>query len=137
MQGTTDTTAHGTHRIDVYEPAMCCSTGVCGTDPSETLIEFTANCAAAGTEGATIARHNLANDPQAFVSNPQVRGALDTAGSEALPIVQVDGQTVLTGVYPTRVQLLRMAGVAEPHTLPVTDVTSGQSGCCGGGSGCC
>lgn len=136
MHEAIDTTERMTHRIDVYEPAMCCSTGVCGTDPSETLIEFTADCAAAGTRGATITRHNLANDPQAFASNPQVRGALEATGSEVLPLVQVDGHTVLTGMYPTRAQLLRMAGIAEPAALPLTDVTSSSS-CCGGSTGCC
>lgn len=124
-------------RIDIYEPAMCCNTGVCGSDPDATLITFTADCAAATGTGISITRHNLASDPESFVANSQVRTVLDTAGSDALPIVQVDGQTVLTGRYPTRAQLLRMAGIAEPSAFPVIDVTPGQSGCCGGRTGCC
>ncbi len=137
MQDTTSPQTTRTPRIDVYEPAMCCNTGVCGSDPDATLITFTADCAAITDTGISITRHNLASEPENFVANSQVRNALDSIGSQALPIVQVDGQTVLTGVYPTRAQLLRMAGVADPHTLPVTDVTPGQSGCCGGASGCC
>lgn len=137
MQDTTSRQTTRTPHIDVYEPAMCCNTGVCGSDPDATLITFTADCAAITDTGISITRHNLARDPENFVANPQVRNILDTVGSDALPVVQVDGQTVLTGAYPTRTQLLRMAGIATPSTLPITDVTPGQSGCCGGATGCC
>ncbi|XOQ64276.1 MAG: arsenite efflux transporter metallochaperone ArsD [Bifidobacterium crudilactis] len=137
MQDTTSPQTARTPRIDIYESAMCCNTGVCGSEPDATLITFTADCAAITDTGISITRHNLARDPENFVANLQVRNALDTTGSEALPIVQVDGQTVLTGTYPTRDQLLRMAGITKNSTFPVIDVTPGQSGCCGGATGCC
>jgi arsenite-transporting ATPase len=116
---------------------MCCSSGVCGSDPDATLIAFTADCAAITGNGISITRHNLASEPENFVANSQVRNALDCIGSQALPIVQVDGQTVLTGTYPTRDQLFRMAGIDAPSTTPVSENTAEQSGCCCGASGCC
>lgn len=137
MQNTTSHQATQLPRIDVYEPAMCCSSGVCGSDPDATLIAFTADCVAITGNGISITRHNLASEPENFVVNSQVRNALDSIGSQALPIVQVDGQTVLTGTYPTRDQLFRMAGIDAPSTTPVSENTAEQSGCCCGASGCC
>ena len=32
-------------KIEVYDPAMCCSTGVCGPEPDEQLARFSADLA--------------------------------------------------------------------------------------------
>jgi hypothetical protein len=63
--------------IRVYEPALCCNTGVCGGDPDQGLVEFTADLAHLQSLGADIARHNLANDPTAFATNDTVRAYLN------------------------------------------------------------
>jgi len=125
--------------IHVYEPALCCNTGVCGPDPAQELVTFTADLAYVKSQGGDAVRHNLASDVQAFAASEAVRGFLQTAGSEGLPLVLVDGVTVLTGRYPTRTELLRWAGLEtgpEPTGgLPVVSI-----GCCGssaGTSGCC
>lgn len=55
-------------RIRVWEPALCCNTGVCGPDVDEALVAFTADLAALRGQGVDIARHNLANDPMAFAT---------------------------------------------------------------------
>ena len=34
-----------TARIEVFDPAMCCSTGVCGTDVDQNLVTFAADAA--------------------------------------------------------------------------------------------
>lgn len=31
--------------IQIFEPALCCSTGVCGVDVDQTLVTFTAEVA--------------------------------------------------------------------------------------------
>lgn len=134
--------------IRVYEPALCCNTGVCGPDVDESLVRFTADLEHLQGLGVDIARHNLANDPSAFASSPAVAGFLRVAGSDGLPLVLVDGVTVATGSYPDRAQLLRMAGRTEATAAPGLRVDLGlapkaSSGCCGGeasteaGTGCC
>lgn len=134
--------------IRVYEPALCCNTGVCGPDVDESLVRFTADLEHLQGLGVDIARHNLANDPGAFAANPAVAGFLRVAGSEGLPLVLVDGVTVATGSYPDRTQLLRMAGRSEATASTGLRVDLGlapkaSSGCCGGeataeaGTGCC
>jgi SAM-dependent methyltransferase len=127
--------------IHVYEPALCCNTGVCGEDVDQRLVEFTADLNHLVERGATIARHNLANDPQAFAADETARAFLQVAGSEGLPLTTVDGVTVMTGAYPTREQLLRFAGLDDaPAVVPdgIAELGLSESGGCGCGStGCC
>lgn len=119
--------------IRVFEPALCCNTGVCGPDVDASLVEFTANLAHLKQLGADIERHNLANDPMAFATDPQVKAFLQVAGSDGLPLTSVDGVTVMTGTYPTREQLLQFAGLA-PEGL---NLLSDDGGSCCGSGGCC
>ncbi len=130
--------------IHVYEPALCCNTGVCGPDLDQAPVTFTADLDHVVQAGSAAQRHNLANDPQAFAQDETVRSFLQVAGSEGLPLTTVDGVTVLTGRYPTREELLRYAGqaaAASPRPdLGLTAATTGEGrgpGCCSGDTGCC
>ena len=125
--------------IRVYEPALCCNTGVCGPDVDEALVTFTADLGALKDLGVDIERHNLANDPTAFATDDTVRAFLRVAGSDGLPLTIVDGVTVMTGGYPAREQLLRFAGV-DSEVVPAgvaTLTVSEESGSCCGGTNCC
>ena len=118
--------------IQMFDPALCCSTDVCGVDVDEALIRVAADVEWARQHGAHIERFNLAQQPLAFADNAVVKGFLERSGAEALPLVLVDGQLALAGRYPTRSDLARWAGIAEPAKLkPVAD-----SNCCSGGR-CC
>lgn len=125
--------------IRVYEPALCCNTGVCGPDLDESLVTFTADLGALQELGVDIERHNLANDPTAFATDDTVRAFLQVAGSDGLPLTLVDGVTVMTGSYPARDQLLRYAGVASavvPAGVSTLVVSEESGSCCGGTSSC-
>jgi len=138
--GTTPSKESRMPAIRVYEPALCCNTGVCGPDVDQALVDFTADLNALTARGADIARHNLANDPTAFVSDESVRAFLQVAGSDGLPLTTVDGVTVMTGTYPSRTQLLRFAGLDEQAVVPAgivqLDVAESEGSCCGG-TNCC
>jgi hypothetical protein len=129
--------------VRVYEPALCCNTGVCGPDVDQALVSFTADLSFLADQGADIARHNLANDPMAFANDETVRAFLQVAGSEGLPLTTVDGVTVMTGTYPSREQLTRFTGLAAPvntlagsSLLTISDDSDGASSECGP-TGCC
>ncbi len=127
--------------IAVFEPALCCDTGVCGEDVDQNLVTFTADMAWLLDQGASITRHNLANDPMAFAHNEAVKSFLEIAGSAGLPLVSVDGVTVATGRYPTRTELARWSGLESMAEMPAGAVglgltESNESSCCGD-SGCC
>jgi hypothetical protein len=114
-------------RIQVFDPALCCSSGVCGAEVDQALVSFAADVEWAKQGGAQIERFNLAQQPLAFAENPTVKGFLERSGQEGLPLVLVDGEVALAGRYPSRAELARWAGL----TLPAA-----ASSCCSG-SRCC
>ncbi len=117
--------------IQVFDPALCCSTGVCGVDVDQSLVSFSADVEWARQNGAQVERFNLAQQPMAFAQNAVVKAFLERSGQEALPLVLVDGDVALAGRYPNRTELARWAGgtpaVAEPQ--PAKSCCSG-TGCC-------
>ena len=117
--------------IQVFDPAMCCNTGVCGVDVDQQLVSFAADVDWAKQQGAQVQRFNLAQQPMDFANNQVVRGFLERSGQEALPLILVDGELALAGRYPTRNELTRWATIAE---APV--VAKPASSCCAG-SKCC
>ncbi len=122
--------------IRVFEPALCCNTGVCGPELDENLVAFTADLEFLRQGGVDIARHNLANDPGAFAASPVVSAFLKVAGSAGLPLVLVDEVTVATGRYPTRAELAGYAGRDLPGMQVATRPDLGLSPAASSG-GCC
>lgn len=122
--------------IQVFDPALCCSTGVCGVDVDQALVSFSADVDWAKDQGAQIERFNLAQQPMAFADNATVKGFLERSGPEALPLVLVDGEVALAGRYPNRAELTRWAGLANPVLQPVVAETQAAGNCCSGGR-CC
>jgi hypothetical protein len=114
--------------IQVFDPALCCSTGVCGVDVDQHLVSFSADVEWATQKGAQIERFNLAQQPLAFAENAAVKAFLVRSGQEALPLTLVDGEVALAGRYPHRNELARWAGIQGVIALPV------QSSCCSGGT---
>lgn len=114
-------------KIEVFDPALCCSTGVCGVDVDQQLVSFSADVDWAKQNGAQIERYNLAQQPVDFANNPVVKGFLERSGQEALPLILVDGEFALAGRYPNRAELARWAGIASP----VAEAKPAD-GCCGG-----
>lgn len=115
--------------IQVFDPALCCSTGVCGVDVDQELVGFSADVDWAKQNDADIQRFNLAQQPMMFAENAVVKSFLERSGAEALPLILVDGEVALAGRYPTRTELARWASITLVEDKP-------QSGCCSGTS-CC
>lgn len=104
----------GMTTVQVFDPAMCCSTGVCGPDVDPVLPRFAADLEWLAAQGPRVERYNLAQEPRAFAANEAVRAALQEHGNEALPLVLIDGAVASHGRYPDRAELARLAGVPEP-----------------------
>jgi hypothetical protein len=99
-------------KMEVYDPAMCCSTGICGPVVDPALIRFAADLDWLKKKGVTVHRFNLSQEPAAFAGNQLVRDKLATTSTSCLPFILVDGAEKSSGVYPSRRELARMAGVA-------------------------
>lgn len=119
--------------IKIYDPAMCCSSGVCGVDVDQQLVTFSADVDWVKAQGKQIERFNLAQQPMAFAENAAVKGFLERSGQEGLPLVLVDGEIALTGRYPRRAELARWAGISA---FPVSSAPAAPSACCDGKTSC-
>ena len=119
--------------LEIFDPAMCCSTGVCGVEVDPVLAQFAADLKWVEGQGISVARHNLGQEPQAFAANPAVVKEME-AGMDRLPVLAVDGHIVMTGVYPSRQQLAHKLEIAMSND----DVpTAKKESCCAPKSGCC
>ena len=90
--------------IQVYDPPMCCPTGICGTDIAFDLVSFAGMLSEFRRRGIQIERHNLAQEPMAFANNPTVKAALASDGTKALPMIFWDGEVKLQGRYPNKAE---------------------------------
>lgn len=101
--------------ITVYDPPMCCPTGVCGPDVDPKLVRFASDLDRLAACGVEIARFNLAREPQRFAENPTVKAILERAGSEALPVILVGDRLVAQGRYPSREELAAALELSAPE----------------------
>lgn len=119
-------------KMTIYEPALCCDTGLCGVNVDPELLRITTVLAALRGKGIVIDRFNLNNAPMEFVKNNSVNQKLNEGGVEILPIVTIDGEVVMTGRYPQNDEILDLLGLSAWTLLP-----AGSASCCGGGDDCC
>jgi hypothetical protein len=120
-----------TQTLQVFDPAMCCSTGVCGPDVDTKLVQFAADLDWLKSQGVIVQRHNLSQNPAAFVENKIVQVALTEKGEAALPALLVNGKLAIAGRYPDRAELAALLKVKATAT-PAPP----KSSCCRGSS-CC
>jgi len=121
--------------LELYEPAMCCESGVCGPSVDQQLLAVREDLRWAQDQGARVSRHNLSSDPDAFVNHAKVTGLMAAFGDKALPALVIDGEIVLHGRYPSREELSDALGAASAE--PATEQTTESGGCGCGPSGCC
>lgn len=117
----------------IYDPALCCNSGVCGVDADEVLIQFSADLDWLKKQGIEVKRFNLAQEPMEFASNTQVKTFLEEKGVDQLPVCLVDHEVKAFGNYPSRQEL------ASWFDLKLTDDDKEEaaSSCCNTSSKCC
>lgn len=122
-------------KIEIYDPAMCCSTGVCGpsVDPELVRIQEALRQIQKQAPEVSVVRFGLSSEPQAFVANSAVSEILKGEGPECLPLTYMDGTLLCKGGYPTNAQIqdtLKQSGIE----VVFSDKKKGSCGC---KSGCC
>lgn len=125
-------------KITLLEPAMCCSTGLCGEVVDDVLVETAANIKWLKSLGHEVNRHNISNDADAFIKFPKAIQRLQQDGLNSLPYILINGNIVTTGVYPVKAQWeqwLKNEQMLAPTEAAVNN-SSDTGGCCSG-SGCC
>src|SRR5699024_7463143 len=79
-------------KIEIFDPAMCCSTGVCGPSVDQELIRMAAVTENLKAKGYDITRYNLANEPHALAESTVISQLLNEKGPDVLLVTVVDGE---------------------------------------------
>jgi hypothetical protein len=118
--------------LQIFDPAMCCSTGVCGPSVDQVLIKLAADVAFLKSKGVIVDRYNLAHQAEAFAANPLVMTEMG-AEAEHLPLFIVDGEVRAKGRYPNRLEFaswfeLEPGAASDKPKVELKQVPSGTLG---------
>lgn len=112
--------------IKLFEPAMCCSSGVCGPSPDQELIRVNGDIEKMKQNGIKVLRYNLTSAPNAFVRHEAIMTLIKDKGEAIMPITMINDEVVKTGSYMTTDEVMDIIVV---HDL--------QNNCCSPGNHCC
>ena len=93
------------HKIVIYDPPMCCSSGVCGPNPDQILIGLQDMLTKLKNQGQIVERYVITQSPDKFKENPQIIKLIQEQNLKVLPITTVNNNVVKTGEYPTMVEI--------------------------------
>ena len=99
--------------LKIYDPAMCCPTGVCGTDVDTRLVQLANFLNTLDKSKFEVSRFGLTTEPAEYVSNTEVARILKEEGVDSLPLFFVDDELVFSKDYPTVPQLSAKLGLAS------------------------
>jgi arsenite methyltransferase len=123
-----------TASISVYDPPMCCSTGLCGPSVDPQLLQVARDLRRFEAQGVAVERFNLAQQPDAFVQHPKVAGLMQAFGEKALPVILINGDILAYGRYPSREEMT--TALKEPHESEPAAAPCADGGCDCGSGGC-
>jgi len=108
-------------KLEVFDPAMCCATGICGNSVDPKLVTFASDLEWLKKQGVDVVRHGLSFEPAEFVKNEAVKSTLQSDGNDSLPIVVIDNKIVSKACYPSREKLAEICKVKydEQEFVPV------------------
>jgi hypothetical protein len=121
-------------KMIIFEPAMCCGTGVCGPSVDSELLRVSTVINNLKNKGILVERYNLSGNPQIFVDNKEINKIINSDGAAVLPVTMVDGAVVKTKGYPSDEEFCKLLGLPEGFLNAKVKRASG--GCCGP-KGCC
>ena len=87
--------------LKVYDPAMCCPTGVCGTSVDTKLVQLSNFLNSLDKNMFEVKRFGLSTNPQEYVANSEVSRLLNEEGVESLPLIFLDDELLFKGDYPS------------------------------------
>ena len=91
--------------VEIFDPPLCCPTGLCGPVLDTTLVDLGEALLAVESGGHSVVRRQMASEPREFMRNPEVYALIKARNLEVLPITVVRGRIVKTDAYPTLAEL--------------------------------
>lgn len=116
--------------IEIFDPAMCCSTGLCGPSVDKNLLRMATLLDALKNMGIEVKRHNLSSEPQAFTRNKTISQLLRDKGTDILPVTLLDGKVAVTGHYPTTAQMSEWTEKDLSYLPVLPSSKKDEGGCC-------
>lgn len=116
-------------KIQIFEPAMCCSTGLCGVCVDPELLRLSTVLNTLSQKGIVIKRFNLSSAPAEFITNQVINEFIMKNGAEKLPAILVDDKVEICGRYPTNAEFERWLDLPA-GTL---GLSAKANSCCDGG----
>lgn len=125
-------------KLFIYEPAMCCETGICGVGVDPELLRISTVFSNLKKNGIEVQRYNLNNFPQEFIKNEKINQLIMSDGVDSLPATVLDGKIIKTKAYPTNDEIAKWIGISKSHLgEEKSDKQNNKGGCCCGEGGCC
>ncbi|MBS4538988.1 arsenite efflux transporter metallochaperone ArsD [Clostridium sp. D2Q-11] len=121
-------------KMIIFEPAMCCPTGVCGPGVDKNLLRISTVINNLKSNGIVVERYNLSNNPQKFLENSEINKIISNDGVDSLPVTMVDEVIVKMKDYPSNEEFCKLLDIS-PENLKPTDKKDSNG--CGCGDGCC
>lgn len=118
-------------KLEVFDPPMCCATGICGNNVDPKLITFASDLEWLKKQGVDVVRYGLSFEPNEFVKNETVKTTLQKEGNDCLPIVVADGQLTYKGIYPSREQLAKACNIDWKTEFATEETTKVEAEVCG------
>jgi len=87
--------------VEIFDPPLCCPTGMCGPTIDQTLLDLNEMIQALQAQGVSVARYQMTSHPNAFLNNAEVMKIVLEKQMEALPITVVQGKVIKTQAYPS------------------------------------
>lgn len=118
--------------LKIYEPAMCCTTGVCGPSVDPELLRVTLMINQIKANGGRVERYNLTDNPMVFVTETKINELLNTEDIKVLPITTLNDEVVKTGAYLSDEEMKTLLNIEIKKAAFVMSTPD-----CGGSDGCC
>jgi hypothetical protein len=91
--------------VELFDPPMCCPTGLCGPALDQTLLDVSEMILALQAEGLAVERYQMTSHPHRFMDNNEVMRLVREQQMAALPITTVRGEVIKAGAYPTLAEI--------------------------------
>lgn len=118
------------NNIEIFEPAMCCESGLCGVNIDPELMRVATAINTLKKKGASISRYNFTSSPRMFVMNKVINKYVNENGTKSLPVIMVNGEIVKIEKYPTNEEFENWCGIKIEDNNNNDSACSCSDGCC-------
>ena len=87
-------------KIKIFDPPMCCASGICGPDVDDELLTVNEIVLKLKDQGHEVKRYLINQQPNKFMEEKNVSELLQEKGVDILPITVVDGEIIKQEEYP-------------------------------------